>query len=68
MLIDFMTRRDVNGNRYYLRIATGTREFSRMFPSMLPPDDVIEISKKDYNKLIKKLKYFEFKEIECIYY
>ena len=68
MFIDFMTRRNVNGNRYYLRIATGTNEYSRMFPSMIPPDGVIEITKRDYDNLIKKLKFFGFKEVECLYY
>ena len=68
MLLDFKTKRNRNGNTYNLRINTSTQEYSRTVPYMLPPDDVITVTKKEYNVLIKKLKFYDFKEVECVYY
>ena len=68
MLLDFKTKRNRNGNSYYLRINTSTQEYSRTVPYMVPPVDVVTVTKTEYNALLKKLKFYEFKEIECVYY
>lgn len=68
MLLDFKTKQNRNGNTYYLRIETSTREYSRMVPYIIAPDDAITVTKDEYNKLLKKLKFYDFKEIECVYY
>ena len=49
MILEYATRRDVNGNRYYLGIDNETFIFSRKRGAWYTRDDIIEISKKDYS-------------------
>ena len=43
-------------------------EYSRTVPYIIAPYDAITVTKDEYNKLLKKLKFYDFKEIECVYY
>lgn len=62
MLLKFATKRDVNGNRYYLTIDTDKRTFSRV-PHIWYRDEFTEVTKKDFHELIARAKAEEFREI-----
>ena len=64
MIYEYATRRDKNGNRYYLGIDNETFIFSRERGAWYTRDDVIEISKKDYHKLIEQLRRAGYTETE----
>lgn len=64
MVFEFSTRRDVNGNRYYLGIDSDNFIFSRERGKWYGRDDIIEISKKDRRKLIEQLECAGYTEIE----
>ena len=64
MVFEYATRRDINGNRYYLGIDNEIFVFSRERGSWYGRDDIIEISKKDYRKLIAQLQRAGYTEIE----
>ena len=55
MIMLFATKRDVNGNRYFLGIDTGAECFATESRHWYSRDDVIEISKKDRRELIAQL-------------
>jgi hypothetical protein len=60
MILEFKTKRDINGNRKYLYIDTGAETFSLYNPHFITQG--IEIKTADYNGLIEKLKMFGFRE------
>lgn len=64
MILEFSTKRDVNGNRYYLGIDTDNKTFSRERGKWYGRDDVTEIGKRDRRKLIDDLQENGFTEIE----
>ena len=64
MIIEYATRRDVNGNRHYLGVGNEIFVFSRERGSWYGRDDVIEISKKDYRKMIERLERAGYTEVE----
>ena len=64
MIIEFSTKRDVNGNRYYLGIDIDNKTFSRERGKWYGRDDVIEIGKRDRRKLIDALENGGFLEKE----
>ena len=64
MIFEYATRRDKNGNRYYLGIDNETFIFSRERGAWYTRADIIEISKKDYHKLIEQLQRAGYTEIE----
>lgn len=64
MVFEYSTRRDVNGNRYYLGIDIDNLIFSRERGMWYSRDDIIEISKKDRRKLIEQLQRAGYTEIE----
>lgn len=64
MVFEYATRRDVNGNRYYLGIDSDNFIFSRERGSWYGRDDITEISKKDYNKLLADVQRAGYTEIE----
>ena len=63
MLLEFSTKRDRNGNRYYLGIDTESKTFSRERGKRYGRDDVIEIGKRDRRKLIDELEADNFTEV-----
>lgn len=64
MLLEFSTKRDRNGNRYYLGIDTENKTFSRERGKWYGRDDVIEIGKRDRRKIIDELESDNFTEVE----
>lgn len=64
MLLEFSTKRDRNGNRYYLGIDTEKKIFSRERGKWYGRDDVIEIGKRDRREIIDKLESDNFTEVE----
>ena len=64
MVFEYATRRDVNGNRCYLGIDNDNFIFSRERGTWYSRADVIEISKRDYHKLIEQLQRAGYTEIE----
>lgn len=64
MLLEFSTKRDRNGNRYYLGIDTESKTFSRERGKWYGRDDVVEVGKRDRRKMISELVESGFSEIE----
>lgn len=64
MLLEFSTKRDRNGNRYYLGIDTENKTFSRERGKWYGRDDVVEVGKRDRREIINKLESDNFTEVE----
>ena len=64
MKLEFATKRDINGNRYYLGIDTDNKTFSRERGKWYSREDITEIGKNDRRKMIKQLTAAGFTEIE----
>lgn len=64
MIIEFSTKRDINGNRYYLGFDADKKVFSRERGKWYGRDDIIEISKTDRRKLIDSLEADGYAEVE----
>lgn len=56
MILKFATKRDINGNRYYLAIDTENKTFSRLPRHWFCREDFIEVTKTDKRRLIETLK------------
>ena len=63
MLLEFATKRDRNGNRYYLGVDTENKTFSRQCSHWYCREDIVEIGKRDRNKIIEQLETANYKEI-----
>lgn len=55
MQLEFATKRDPSGNRYFLGIDTENKTFSRERARWYSREDVAEISKKDRRAMIERL-------------
>lgn len=55
MILEFSTKRDRNGNRYYLGIDTERKTYSRERGKWYGRDDVTEITRKDRRRMIETL-------------
>ena len=65
MFLEFATKRDINGNRYYLGIDTEKKQFSRERGRWYSREDLTaEITRKDRRKLIETLEAENYTEIE----
>ena len=64
MKLEFATKRDINGNRYYLGIDTDNKTFSRERGKWYSREYITEIGKNDRRKMIKQLTAAGFTEIE----
>lgn len=51
----FATKRDTNGNRYYIATDDAKKIFSKQPAHWYCKEDFIEISKRDYHKLIDQI-------------
>ena len=67
MQLEFATKRDSNGNRYFLGIDTDKKTFSRDRARWYSRDDITEISKKDRAALIEKLERAGYAETDLFY-
>ena len=66
MILEFATKRDINGNRYYLGIDTENKSFSRERGQWYNREDITEITKADRRKMIGQLENAGFTETERI--
>ena len=66
MILEYTTKRDVNGNRYYLGVDTEAKTCSTTRAMWYSRDDVLEISKKDRRKLMEVLDRQGFTEVNHI--
>ena len=64
MIFEFATKRDINGNRYYLGFDPVKKVYSRERGKWYSREDIIEISKTDRRELINKLEAAGFTEID----
>ncbi len=62
MVITFKTKRDINGNTYYLVLSTDNKAFRRDYNMRTSSDVEIQIGKRDMNKLEKQLIANNFKK------
>lgn len=63
MKMEFATKRDINGNRYYLGFDTDAKTFSRERGKWYSREDITEIGKQDRKKLIEQLENEGYTEI-----
>lgn len=54
-MVKFTTKRDINGNRYTLKVDYENKVYYRDFNDSWNYDDYITIGKRDREKLIKQL-------------
>ena len=66
LILEFATKRDNNGNRYYLGIDTEKKTFSRERSHWYSREDITEISKKDRRKMIDQLEAANYTEVNYI--
>ena len=66
MILEFATKRNINGNRYYLGIDTEKKSFSRERGRWYSRNDITEITKTDRRKIIEQLENAGFTETERI--
>lgn len=64
MILEYATKRDINGNRYYLGIDTDKKVYSRERGKWYSREDIVEISKADRRKVIDCLIAAGFTEID----
>lgn len=63
MILKFRTKRDVNGNTYYLEIDTNAKTYCENPKGFIHNEDFIEVKKTDMRKLKSQLAKFEYKYI-----
>lgn len=64
MILKFASKRNQNGNRKYIAIDTNKSEYARQPQSWFCREDIIEISFKDFRKLLQACKDNNFLEVE----
>lgn len=62
MIIRYKTKRDVNGNRYYLTVDTDKKTYIKDY-NLWGKDTDIEITKKQRREIIEQLENDDFREI-----
>ena len=67
MQLEFCTKRDPSGNRYFLGIDTENKTFSRQRARWYSREDAAEISKKDRRALIDKLESAGYTETDLFF-
>lgn len=65
MILEFATKRDRNGNRYYLGIDTDRKVYSLGRGRWYSREDITEITKTDRRRLIEKIE-AEYKRIDYL--
>lgn len=64
MIIKYSTKKDINGNRYFLGIDTDKKVFSRESAHWFCREDIIEISRKDRRRIVDELENNGYTEID----
>ena len=65
MIIQFRTKRDINGNCKYLGIDTDSKQYARESSHWISKEWP-ELKKADYNALVEQLRRGKWQEIERI--
>ena len=66
MIIKFATKRDRNGNRYYLGIDTKNKVYAVTSSHWYSREDITEVTQRDRRKLIEAVKADGYKEVDSI--
>lgn len=66
MILKFATKRDKNGNRYFLAIDTDKKIFSRESAHWYSREDITEVSKTDRRKMIDQAEAANYTEVDYI--
>ncbi len=66
MIIKFATKRDRNGNRYYLILDTERKQFSETASGFYHKDDYIEVTKRERRSLEIRALTDDYKEVDYI--
>ena len=66
MIIKFSTKRDRNGNRYYLILDTDKKQYSKTASGFYHKDDYIEVTKREKHSLEIRALADDYKEVDSI--
>ena len=66
MILKFATRRDVNGNTYFIVLDTEKKQFSEMPSGFYHKDDYMQITQRERRAIKEKAKADGYKEIDSI--
>lgn len=66
MLVRYCTRRDTNGNTYFLIIDHEKKVYARQPAGFFHRSDYTQITKKDIHKNLDFLKTFSYKEVNAL--
>ena len=66
MIIKLSTKRDINGNRYYLGFDTEKKVYARTSAHWYCKEDVLQITKTERRRMIEQLKDEGYTEIDRI--
>ena len=66
MIIKTATKRDINGNRYYLAFDTEKKVYAREAAHWYCKEDVLQITKTERKRTIEQLKDEGYTEIDYI--
>lgn len=66
MILKFATRRDTNGNRYYLGIDTKNKVYAVTPSHWYSREDITEVTQRDRRKLIEAVKADGYKQVNSI--
>lgn len=66
MIIKFTTRRDANGNRYYLILDTERKQFSETASGFYHKDDYMQITRRERRAIKEKARADGYKEVDSI--
>lgn len=61
MTLEFKTKRNKQGNTYYLCIDTDNHRFTRVCPKMVA--EGVVVTKRDYDKLVQIVHNYNFMEV-----
>lgn len=61
MIIKYYTKRDINGNRYYIGLDTDRKVFART-PSEFIPSNFIEVKQREYRMVLETARENGFEE------
>lgn len=66
MILKFATKRDCNGNRYYLGIDTKSKVYAVTPSHWYSREDITEVTQRDRRKLIEAVKADGYKAVDYI--
>ena len=64
MKIAFASKRDKNGNRYYLMVDSDKKEFARVPSHWYSKEDFVEVSKTELRNMAQKVEEAGYTEVQ----